>query len=153
MARYRFDTTWVLEAPAAHTFDVLRRYETHPTWWQHVHSTRGSEHHGHITVRYEIQSPLLYRLRFDVRLVRATRPWLIVTKATGDLEGEGEWRRVETDGVTTVRHRWDVATTRPWMNALAPLAGPLFRWAHDRIMAEGAAGLANTLDARLLAGG
>ena len=50
-----------------------------------------------------------------------------------------------------LRYHWDVATTRPWMKALAPLLAPAFRWNHGQVMAEGGRGLAAHL-ARLLAG-
>jgi len=150
MTDYRFDSTWMMEAPIDGVFDALRDYETHPSWWQDVRSANSTDRLG-VTVRYEIQSPLLYSLSFDVALRRVVRPYLIATRATGDLAGTGEWLLNESDGVTTIRHRWQVATTKPWMNALAPVGRPAFRWAHDRVMEHGARGLADALDARLLA--
>jgi uncharacterized membrane protein len=147
-ARYLFNSTWVVEASAERAFDVLRDYETHPRWWQHIRTTRRSD--GGTAVRYEIQSPLLYWLRFDVELEEAVRPRLIATRATGDLDGNGVWQLRQDDGVTTITHSWDVSTTKPWMNAVAPIAGPAFRWAHDRTMERGARGLAAVLGARLL---
>lgn len=149
MADYRFDSMWVMEAPIGGAFDALRDYETHPSWWQHVRSANSTDRLG-VAVRYEIQSPLLYSLSFDVALRHHVRPHLIATTATGDLSGTGEWLLTETDGVTTIRHRWDVATTKPWMNAVAPVGRPAFRWAHDRVMEHGARGLADVLGARLL---
>ena len=141
MADYQFDSTWVIEAPADRAFDALRRFESHPDWWRYVRSTRRTvpDRAGSagITVQYEIQSPLLYSLRFDVELQRAVRPRLITTRATGDLSGTGEWRLSEADGVTTIRHLWNVATTKPWMNAVAPVGRPAFHWAHDRVMEGG----------------
>ncbi len=152
MANYHFDSTWVVEAPVLNAFDTLRDYEAHPTWWRYVRSTRRAEpRNGSIAVRYEIQSPLLYSLSFDVELEDALRPHLIVTRASGDLSGSGEWLLGESDGVTTIHHRWNVATTKVWMNAVAPLGRPPFRWAHDRIMEDGARGLADVLDAELVA--
>jgi hypothetical protein len=147
MAGYRFESTWVIEAPATAAFDALRRFEEHPRWWRHVASTTQSAAHA---VRYEIRSPLWYSLTFDVALQRAVRPSLIATKAAGDLAGTGIWELSDVGGVTTLNHRWTVATTKPWMNAVAPLADPAFRWAHDRVMEGGARGLADMLEARLL---
>ena len=46
-----------------------------------------------------------------------------------------------------------MATTERWMNLLGPIAGPAFRWNHDQVMRNGALGLAELLDARLLATG
>jgi hypothetical protein len=74
-----------------------------------------------------------------------------VAVASGELEGVGRWRFFRDDGgSTTLFYQWDVGTTRPWMNALAPLARPAFAWNHDRVMAAGGEGLARRLGARLL---
>ncbi|MBC3227501.1 SRPBCC family protein [Serratia fonticola] len=43
------------------------------------------------------------------------------------------------------RYTWHVRTTTLWMNCLAPLAAPLFRWNHDAVMRAGAKGLAQRL--------
>jgi len=51
-------------------------------------------------------------------------------------------------GATTtsaLRYDWQVRTTRLWMNLLAPLAKPLFRWNHDAIMQAGGIGLTRHL--------
>lgn len=153
MADYRFDSMWVVEAPIADAFDALQDYETHPSWWRHIRSASRTEidQVDRFTVRYEIQSPLLYSLSFDVALTRAVRPHLIATRATGDLSGTGEWVLSESHGVTSIRHLWNVATTKPWMNAVAPVGRPAFRWAHDRVMERGARGLADVLEAQLVA--
>jgi hypothetical protein len=65
-----------------------------------------------------------------------------VAVAAGELEGVGRWRFFRDDGgSTTLFYQWDVGTTRPWMNALAPLARPALAWNHDRVMAAGGEGL------------
>lgn len=45
------------------------------------------------------------------------------------------------DEVTVVTILWDVRTTRPWMNALAPVLGGAFAWAHERVLRDGERGL------------
>lgn len=150
MADYRFRSFWVIEAAATDVFDALRAFEEHPQWWRHV---AGTDQRAAHMARYEIRSPLRYTLRFDVALERASRPSLIWTRAAGDLSGVGRWRISEAGGITVVDHRWIVATTKRWMNAVAPLARPGFFWAHDRVMESGGRGLARRLDARLLAVG
>ncbi len=72
----------------------------------------------------------------------------------GELAGIGRWRLFEQDGevpVTAVVYEWNVSTTKPWMNLLAPIARPLFEWNHDWVMRNGGAGLAKLLGCRLLA--
>jgi hypothetical protein len=52
----------------------------------------------------------------------------------------------------SVRYDWQVATSRAWMNTLAPIPAPAFRWNHGAVMAAGARGLAGHLGAQLFAG-
>lgn len=44
-----------------------------------------------------------------------------------------------------MRYEWDVRTTQWWMNALAPLARPVFAWNHDYVMRQGGEGLRRRL--------
>jgi hypothetical protein len=72
---------------------------------------------------------------------------LIEGEAVGELSGTGRWRFAQEGEATRVRYEWDVRTTKPWMNLLAPLARPLFKWNHDVVMEWGAQGLARRLGA------
>ncbi len=74
-------------------------------------------------------------------------PQPIEGRARGELEGTGCWTFDEADGITIVRYDWRVATTKAWMNLLAPLARPLFAWNRDVVMAWGQAGLLRLLAA------
>ena len=105
--------------------------------------------------RYEIEwrSRLPYPVRFRFRTDRVERPALMEGRADGELAGTGRWRLFEQDGVTAVLYEWNVQTTRAWMNALAPLARPVFGWNHDVVMRWGGEGLARRLGVRLLAAG
>ena len=60
-------------------------------------------------------------------------------------EGTGRWRLTPDAGGTRVTYYWDVRTNRWWMNALAPIARPVFRWNHDQVMADGRRGLTRLL--------
>ena len=42
-------------------------------------------------------------------------------------------------------------TTRAWMNLVAPIAGPVFRWNHNVVMRQGGECLARLLGTKLLA--
>jgi len=68
----------------------------------------------------------------------------------GELTGVGRWTLSDDRLTTRVRYDWEVATSRAWMNALAPLMAPMFRWNHGQVMAAGARGLARYLGVRLL---
>jgi len=99
--------------------------------------------------RYVWRSRLPYNLEFDSRVTRLERPWLMEGQAEGELTGIGRWRLFEGRG-TAVVYEWNVRTSRSWMNALAPVARPVFAWNHDVVMRQGAEGLARLLDAPLL---
>jgi hypothetical protein len=55
--------------------------------------------------------------------------------------------------VTAVLYEWNVATSKAWMNLIAPIARPAFEWNHDWVMARGGEGIADLLGCRLLARG
>ena len=99
------------------------------------------------------KSLLPYRVEFEVTTTRVEHPHLLEGHAVGELEGVGRWRLYEQDGVTAVLYEWNVATTKPWMNLLAPLLRPAFEWNHDWVMARGGEGIAELLGCRLLASG
>jgi hypothetical protein len=95
--------------------------------------------------RYTWRSKLPYRLAFDMRLTRVEPMSLIEGEAIGELSGTGRWQFSEEKDATRVRYDWNVKTTKPWMNLLAPVARPIFKWNHDVVMGWGAEGLARKL--------
>ena len=154
MAEYRFLTTWCLEAPIDAVWDALHDSARWPAWWRGVEEAvelePGDEDGVGSLARYAWRSRLPYRLEFEMRTTRVERPFLIEGVAGGELAGEGRWRLFEGRG-TAVVYEWNVRTTAPWMNLLAPLARPVFAWNHDVVMRQGAEGLARLLGARLIA--
>jgi uncharacterized protein YndB with AHSA1/START domain len=158
MADYRFLTTWVLDAPIERVWDALYDSERWPEWWRGVERVqvleRGNgERVGELS-RYTWKSKLPYRLEFDMRTTRVEAPHLVEGHAQGELTGTGRWRLFSGSGGTTaVTYEWTVETTERWMNALAPIARPVFAWNHDYVMRAGGEGLARRLGAKLLVGG
>ena len=73
------------------------------------------------------KSLLPYRVEFEVTTTRVEQPHLLEADAVGELDGVGRWRLYEQDGVTAVLYEWNVSTTKPWMNLLAPVAAPRLR--------------------------
>lgn len=155
--RYEFLSTWVLESPAEPIWDAIWDSARWPEWWRGVEKAvetdpgdaRGIGRRGHYTWRSRVPYPV----RFAVVSTRAERPWLLEGEASGELAGTGRWRLFERGGVTAVVYEWNVATTKPWMNAVGPVARPVFRWNHDWVMRNGGVGLARLLGVRLLAAG
>lgn len=104
------------------------------------------EHGAGSLRRFTWKSALPYRLAFDLRVTRAVPLQRIESRAAGELEGTGIWTFQPDGGGTRVRYDWDVRTTKPWMNLLAPAARPLFAWNHDVVMRWGERGLRSLLE-------
>lgn len=154
MARYSFLTTWALAAPIEDVWDAIYDTRSWPDWWRGVRVAEqldagdgdgvGSVH------RYVWRSRLPYDIEFRVRTVYVETPYVLEGEADGNLRGTGRWRLWEGAGATGVTYEWDVETTIPWMNAVAPLGRPVFHWSHDVVMRNGGRGLARLLGASLL---
>jgi Polyketide cyclase / dehydrase and lipid transport len=155
VAEYRFLTTWLLEADRERVWDAIWESERWPEWWRGVEEAvklaEGDENGVGERGRYVWRARLPYPVRFEIRTTRVARPRLLEGSATGELEGTGRWRLFDEGDVTAVLYEWNVRTTRPWMNLLAPVARPIFKWNHDWVMRNGGAGMAQLLGARLLA--
>src|SRR5262245_41680254 len=155
MAEYRFLTTWLLQADRNHVWDAIYDSERWPRWWKGVLEAEKLEDGDEDGIgqygRYVWRSRLPYKLEFFVRTTKVEKPHLLEGDASGELAGVGRWRLFERDGVTAVLYEWNVSTTRAWMNALAPVARPIFAVNHDYVMRNGAQGLSRLLGARLLA--
>jgi uncharacterized protein YndB with AHSA1/START domain len=150
MAAYRFLTTWLLPATRERVWDALADNERWPEWWRGMKAVEivrpgtGEDRIGEVA-RYTWRSRLGYELSFEIEVVTVDRPRFMEGRATGDLTGTGRWRLFEDGGVTAVLYEWDVATARPWMNALAPALRPAFAWSHDWLMRQGGVGLARRI--------
>ncbi len=157
MAEYAFLTTWLLDAERERAWEVLQDVGRWPEWWRGVVRVDELDPGGEdrVGARHAIEwrSRLPYPVRFEFVTDQVERPALMQGRAEGELAGTGRWRLFEQDGVTAILYEWVVRTTRPWMNALAPLARPVFAANHDIVMRWGGEGLARRLGARLLAHG
>jgi hypothetical protein len=99
------------------------------------------------------RSRIPYELEFVFAVIEIDEPRAMHGVATGELEGTGHWRLFEENGVTAVTYEWNVRSTKAWMNALAPLARPVFQYNHDVVMRWGGEGLARRLGCNFLAAG
>ena len=154
MATYRFLTTWCLDAPVERVWDAIYAVEKWPEWWKGVEVVEKLEHGDERGVgsiyRHRWRSVLPYTVGFDMQTTRIQEGRVLEGRARGELEGVGRWRFFEGDG-TAVTYEWSVRTTRPWMNAVAPLGRPVFVWSHNVVMRWGGESLARLLGASLLA--
>jgi hypothetical protein len=145
VADYEFLTTWLVEAPIERVWDELFDVAAWPQWWKGVTEARELEPGepdglGKVfTISW--RSFLPYDLTFVTTVTRVEKPHLMQGSAVGGLTGTGRWRLFHAGGVTAVTYEWNVRTTKAWMNALAPLARPIFEWNHDYVMRRGGEGL------------
>ncbi len=150
MVEYDFLTTWRLAAPLNLVWEAIYHSERWPEWWPGLLSVveleKGDDSGIGNLRRYSWKGVLPYRLVFDIRITQIDRPLLLAGTASGDLSGTGVWRFSEDGGVVVVHYEWRVATHKKWMNLLAPIARPLFRWNHDQVMRWGEEGLARHLE-------
>jgi uncharacterized protein YndB with AHSA1/START domain len=154
MTQYAFATTWVLQASIDRVWSTLADSAGWPEWFPafrrvEVIEPGGPDGTGGV-LEVAVRATLPYDLVIRLRLTRADPPHLLELTALGDLEGSGRWTLAEEDDVTTVRFEWRVATTKRWMNALAPVARPVFAWNHDLTMTAAGRGLAERMGVRLL---
>jgi hypothetical protein len=148
---YRFLTAWLLDAERRAVWWVLRDAERWPEWWRGVVRVTELAPDERYLIAWRSRIP--YELEFEFTVHDLDEPRSMTGEATGALEGTGQWRLFEQDGVTAVTYDWRVRTTEPWMNALAPVARPVFEYNHNVVMRWGGEGLARRLGCNLLAAG
>ena len=150
MAAYAFVTTWSIRAPLDPVWNAIFHSERWPAWWiglKRVDELAPGDATGVGCVRrFTWQGQLPYTLRVTMHVIRVEPMAVVESLASGELCGRGVWRFSAGREETTVRYEWDVSTTKRWMNRLAPIARPLFRWNHDVVMRGGERGLRRLLE-------
>ncbi|SDY31206.1 SRPBCC family protein [Nitrosomonas sp. Nm33] len=153
MTEFQFVTEWRISAPLAEVCDAITHCLDWPTWWRGCKKVEklvigdangvGSMH------RFIWRGRIPYRLTFDMLITHVVPFALIEGQVSGEVMGIGRWNFFHENGVTVVCYEWQVRINKLWMNLIAPLARPLFRWNHHQVMRQGAEGLARLLSARL----
>ena len=120
-----------------------------PEWWPFVVRVellrQGDADDIGSVRRITWKTALPYTLTFDSELIAIERFRRMEGRAFGELDGRGIWTFRDDGGTTHVRYDWQVATTKAWMNLLAPIARPVFSWNHDKVMSGGFQGLKSRL--------
>lgn len=150
---FKLITEWRISAPLSEVYEAITHCLAWPTWWKGVEKVEklepGDANGVGCVHRFTWKGRIPYRLSFDMRVKRVVPFTLIEGQANGDVIGTGRWHFTHADGVTNIRYEWQVRTHRLWMNLLAPLAHPVFRWNHHQVMRQGAEGLARLLNTRV----
>ncbi|HSI20914.1 MAG TPA: polyketide cyclase, partial [Verrucomicrobiae bacterium] len=124
--RYTFVTTWHVDAPLEEVWLHLIHIEAWPTWWKGVEEASilsaqniasggvGSQ------VKTRWRSWLPYSISFVLTIREVQIGKYLIADSKGDLDGTGTWEFSENNGTTIATYTWDVHTTKPWMNVVAP---------------------------------
>jgi Polyketide cyclase / dehydrase and lipid transport len=154
MAEFRFVTAWRIEAPLSRVCDAVSDCRHWPHWWKGVEKVEeldlGDPDGIGSLRRFTWRGRLPFRLTFDMRVTRIVPLTTLEGRASGEVEGVGRWHFSSEGTITHVRYEWQVRTNRLWINVVAPLARPLFKWNHNQVMRQGAEGMARLLNARLV---
>jgi hypothetical protein len=150
MQTFSFISVWNFEGALLEpVWNALSAIEDWPSWWTGVEQVEVLDRGGPDRVGFRSlqtwKSKLPYRLRFQGRIDRVEPMRRIEISSEGELQGTGLMRFAHSGTSTVFQYDWNVATTKAWMNLVAPLAKRLFSWNHGIIMDWGAAGLARKL--------
>jgi hypothetical protein len=150
MAAYEFVSVWKFDASIEDVGNAIADVMKWPTWWKAVKSVRllekgVGEYWLGAVYKHVWSSPLPYAIEFDIEIIDVVPYKRLAGRASGDLIGTGVWTLEEKDGVTTATYEWKVRTSKLWMNLIAPLAKPIFKWAHNKVMDQGERGLKKLL--------
>jgi hypothetical protein len=132
-------------------WEVLRDAERWPEWWRGVVRVTELAPEERYLIAWRSRIP--YELQFEFAVRNIDPPCCMAGDAIGELHGSGRWRLFEDAGITAVTYEWNVETTKPWMNLVAPIARRIFEYNHNVVMRWGGEGLAKRLDCKLLAAG
>lgn len=150
MQEYHFKTDWVFDAPIEKVWEIIFHIEDWKNWWTTV-SKSNPIHMNYedgigSKIELEFKTDFTYGLGFIVELTEIKKYEYIKGKATGDLEGTGEWLFSFKDGKTHVTYLWNVHTNKKWMNDFAFLLGPVFEFNHNLVMDFGRRGIEKKLE-------
>lgn len=151
---YSFTTKWETPAPLNEVWEAIRNSLDWPEWWKSftdvTELNHGDENGIGGIYRYTLKSPTHYKLTFDLQLTERIEHKKLEGKASGELEGTGTWLFEEKNGITFIECIWNVKTTQRWMNALAFILMPLFKYNHRMVMKKGGQYLAKKLNAQVI---
>ena len=140
-SRYRFRSTWHLNAGPDAVYQVLERPDFYPEWWPQVREVRQT---GETTGVLRFRSVLPYDLVVNARSTRHDpRERVLEIAMTGDLEGWVRWTVGAGDAGrgTRLLFEQEVVVRKSLMRLLALPCRPLFRANHALMMRAGRIGL------------
>lgn len=163
---YSFTTSLSLDAPVTRVWDTIHAVSEWKTWWPAVRAieSNNSTSKDQKEITTLTIGTFFYSLTFSITLCDYKINEYMNFDSTGDLVGNGTFLfcpvvsaaassplppNDPAPGVTHLTFKWNVATTKPWMNRYGKILRPFFITAHNVVMNQFARGLARTLHAKL----
>ena len=137
--RYRFRSSWRLDAQPAAVYAALARVERYPDWWEQVRYARPIDGDS---VELMIRSVLPVEIRMTAHSSRRDpAAGVLEARLSGDLTGFSRWTVTPHAGGTRVVFEEVVdASAHPVLRRFA-FARPVFQANHAAMMWRGRAGL------------
>lgn len=141
MAYFSLTSTWQVPFPIEPCWFCLLEKERWPEWWPYLEKVEqlqlGDANGVGNVCRYYWRTCLPYRLIVELTITELIPFQVIRYNATGDLQGHGACLLKTDSKQTWLQFDWNVHTNRPWMDAAANIAAPVFSWNHQRVMKKG----------------
>ena len=150
---YHFVTDWRFRAAREKVWSVVLDIECYPSRWKNfrrVKIIRGDGKSVGSIVECEVRGSLPYSLTYALEVLESDEYRHILLRSTGGLVGTGRWAFGEAEpGVSKAVYYWDVQTTNPILNLVAPLARSALARNHEQVMANGYAALRPHVEAKI----
>ena len=150
---YEFWTEWTVDGSLEQVCSIIRDVESYPQWWRPVYISavivepgddRGQGRVVHLTTR----GRLPYMLRWRLLVTEVDEPHRFAFTSSGDLEGQGCWRLLESGAQVKLQLDWRVRANKTMLRLLSFPLRPLFIQNHEWAMARGQICLENEIRRR-----
>ena len=144
--RYRFDSTWIVDAPPETVFAAVVDLGDYPKWFPGERSVRRIDEDE---AELEVRAVVPYRLRLRMRRsVQDEANGTVQVTISGDLDGVLRGELSTLDGGTRLRITQDVELRKPLLVAFERVARPVYLINHALFMRAGSRRLTRYLSAR-----
>ena len=150
---YLLTTRWTVAGRLDQVAATFKDLEAFPRWWRPVFlnallvkegATDGNGRVAAVTTR----GFLPYVLQWRIQIVDTNEPFGFSFRASGDLDGSGQWTFRQQGDQVHVELVWTVAIQKLVLKQLSPVLTPLFIRNHRWAMACGERGLQNEVRRR-----
>lgn len=143
--QYEFVSHWLIDTDIVTAEQTITDLHHWSDWWEGLEAlevTGAAPDNVGTEMTCIWRSDSGYRLKLLVRVTEHIIGKRMTFTSSGDLSGSGDCRfESVSDEQTAITITWNVATTKSWMNMLAPLLRPTFVKNHHRLMKKGERGL------------